>query len=131
MAEARPPYSYEEARALVPSVRSILIQLAVDKRRFDEAVDRLGLLIAPGADGSGPGRLEQQEAEVQQIGEGIKALAAHLEGLGIELRDLEAGLVDIPTVRDGQPAWFCWRLEDPELGYWHTTREGFTSRRPL
>jgi hypothetical protein len=49
----------------------------------------------------------------------------------VVVRDLDAGLIDIPTVREGQPAWLCWRLADPELGYWHTTREGFSTRRPL
>ena len=47
------------------------------------------------------------------------------------VRDLDAGLVDIPTLREGELAWLCWRLSDPELGYWHTTREGFSTRQPL
>lgn len=60
-----------------------------------------------------------------------RALLDHLDGLGVVVRDLDAGLVDIPTVRDGERAWLCWRLADPDLGWWHTTREGFASRRPL
>lgn len=61
----------------------------------------------------------------------LEALLGHLESLGVAVRDLEAGLVDIPTLRDGRRAWLCWRLDDPDLGWWHTTREGFSSRRPL
>ena len=61
----------------------------------------------------------------------LQALLGHLHSLGVVVRDLESGLVDIPTVRDGQRAWLCWRLEDPGLDWWHTTREGFGSRRRL
>ena len=61
----------------------------------------------------------------------LQALLDHLESLGVMVRDLDTGLVDIPTVRDGERAWMCWRLEDPDLGWWHTTREGFASRRRL
>jgi hypothetical protein len=61
----------------------------------------------------------------------LEALLGHLESLGVVVRDLEAGLIDIPTLRDGQRAWLCWRLDDPGLEWWHTTREGFASRRPL
>lgn len=61
----------------------------------------------------------------------LEALLDHLESLGVMVRDLDAGLVDIPTVREGERAWLCWRLEDPDLGWWHTTREGFASRRRL
>jgi hypothetical protein len=61
----------------------------------------------------------------------LEALLGHLGSLGVVVRDLEAGLIDIPTLRDGQRAWLCWRLDDPGLDWWHTTREGFASRRPL
>jgi len=101
----QPSYTADEARALLPQVRSTLLQLAIERRR------------------GGP--------DADEIRAGILALLEHLESLGIVIRDLEAGLVDFPTVRDGEPAWLCWRLSDPDLGFWHTTREGFTSRRPL
>ena len=75
-----------------------------------------------------------QLSMVRRAGEdhgALHALIGHLESLGVEVRDLDAGLVDIPTLRDGERVWLCWRLEDPDLGWWHTTREGFASRRPI
>ena len=94
-------YSVDEARALLPESRSTLLALAVERRRPSDASDD------------------------------VMALLDHLRSLGVMVRDLDAGLVDIPTVRDGEPAWLCWRLSDPELAWWHTTSEGFASRRPL
>ncbi len=102
MSEPEPIYTVDEARALLPQVRGVLLQLAFERRRGEEA-DR-------GA---------------------VMALLQHLESLGVVLRDVDAGLVDFPTLRDGEHAWLCWRLADPDLGFWHTTREGFSSRRPL
>ncbi len=95
-------YTLDQAKGLLPQVRAVLLQLAI----------------------------ERHEASAEQDGH-VQALLEHLESLGVVVRDLDAGLVDIPTVRDGEPAWLCWRLEDPDLGWWHTTREGYTSRRPL
>jgi hypothetical protein len=95
-------YTVEEARALVPQVRGILLQLAVERARGSDA--NAGDLLA---------------------------LLEHLNELGVVLRDVDEGLVDFPTTRDGEPAWLCWRLADPELAFWHTTREGFASRRRL
>lgn len=94
-------YTVDEARRLVPVVRSALLQLAVERRRPEPAV------------------------------EVMRALLEHLDSLGIVVRDLEEGLVDFPTLRGGEQAWLCWKLSDGELGYWHTTREGFASRQPL
>jgi hypothetical protein len=100
-------YTLDEARALVPGIRAVLLQLAIERRRHADAQN------------------------IDAAREAIGALLGHLEEMGVQLRDAESGLVDIPTRRDGEPAWFCWRLADPELAYWHTTREGFASRRRL
>jgi hypothetical protein len=94
-------YTVEEARRLVPAVRSTLLQLAVERRRPEPSADV------------------------------VRALLDHLESLGLVVRDLDEGLVDFPTIRGGEPAWLCWKLTDAELGFWHTTREGFASRQPL
>jgi hypothetical protein len=99
-----PTYTVEEARAVLPQVRAVLLQLAVERQRPHASPDHHA---------------------------GAMALIEHLTSLGIVIRDLEAGLVDFPTIRDGEPAWLCWRLDDPDLAWWHTTREGYASRRPL
>ncbi|HET8587612.1 MAG TPA: DUF2203 domain-containing protein [Candidatus Limnocylindria bacterium] len=96
----RQTYSLDEARALIPEVRAVLLQLAVLLRRGN------------GAAGD------------------VEALLDHLGGMGVQVRDLEMGLVDFPSERDGRPIWLCWRLSDPELDFWHGTDEGYSSRKP-
>ena len=122
-------YSVAEARALVPTVRAILLQLAVERQAADAAHAALHG-HAPGAGGSPPSR-RRLEAETGERRERVRVLLEHLEQLGIVVRDVSSGLVDFPTERDGEPAWLCWRFEDADLAWWHTTREGFASRRPL
>jgi len=125
-----PTYTVEEARALLPLIRGSLLQLAVERRRADDAHDALHHRLR----GDGNGRPEEQarlEAATTELRTRVRDLLDHLESLGVIVRDLEARLVDIPTLRDGEPAWLCWRLADPELGYWHSTTEGFSTRQPL
>jgi hypothetical protein len=126
----QPVYTVEEARALLPQVRATLLQLAIERRRADEAHDAFHHGIAEESPAVG-GRVAGLEARMAAIDDGIRDLLAHLESLGIVVRDLDTGLVDFPTVRAGEPAWLCWRIADPDLSFWHTTREGFASRRPL
>jgi hypothetical protein len=125
----QPVYTVEEARALLPQVRATLLQLAIERRRSDEAHDAFHHGMAE--DAPRGGRVAGLEARMAAIDDGIRDLLAHLESLGIVVRDLDTGLVDFPTLRDGEPAWLCWRIADPDLAFWHTTREGFASRRPL
>jgi hypothetical protein len=125
-----PVYSVTEARALVPQVRAVLLQLAVERHGADRSHAALHhhLGATPAGDRSAQGRLEAETSEHRAR---VEALLDHLASLGIVVRDIEAGLVDFPTIRDGEPAWLCWRLDDVELAWWHTTREGYASRRPL
>jgi hypothetical protein len=125
-----PTYSVEQARALLPLIRGTLLQLAVERRRADEAHEALHRRLRLEGDGR-PAEQARLEATTAELRTRVGDLLDHLESLGIVVRDLEAGLVDIPTVREGEPAWLCWRLADPDLGFWHTTREGFGSRQPL
>lgn len=125
-----PTYTVEEARALLPLIRGSLLQLAVERRRADDAHDALHRRLR----GDGNGRPEEQarlEATTTELRTRVRDLLDHLESLGVVVRDLDEGLVDIPTLRDGESAWLCWRLSDAELGYWHSTREGFSTRKPL
>ncbi len=132
MSSDRPSYTVEEARELLPSIRSVLLQLATERHRYAAAHAAMhDQMRGNGDPAHGGEELRRQGAISTRIQEGMDALIAHLESLGIQLRDLDNGLVDIPTLRDGQPAWFCWRLADRELAFWHTTREGFASRKPL
>jgi hypothetical protein len=125
-----PTYTVEEARALLPMIRGTLLQLAVERRRADDAHDALHHRLRHDGDAAAQeqARLEATSAELRTR---VRDLLDHLESLGVVVRDLDEGLVDIPTLREGELAWLCWRLSDPELGYWHTTREGFSTRQPL
>jgi hypothetical protein len=133
VADERRTYTIEEANALLPEVRAVLLQLAVEKGRLEQVV---ASLTAHGEAGTGNGNashaaeLARSEAEMTGIGGGMRALVEHLESLGIELRDLEQGLVDFPGEREGRPVWLCWRLAEPAVGHWHPIDEGFTSRQP-
>ena len=125
-----PTYSVEQARALIPMIRGTLLQLAVERQRTDDAHDALYHRLA-GDPPSGGAEKAQLESAMGAMRAGIRDLLDHLEALGIIVRDLDEGLVDIPTLRGGERAWLCWRLSDPELEYWHTTSEGFSARQPL
>jgi hypothetical protein len=125
-----PIYTFEEAVALIPRLRSTLIALAVEQRRLDAAHAALhGHLRENGSEGHAA-ETARLEHDVTAIRDGMRALLGGFDELGVALRDLEMGLLDIPTERDGARVWLCWRLSDPELAWWHTPHEGYTSRRP-
>ena len=130
MAPQRPIYSIEQANAMIPQVRAIVLQLAVEQQRLDSAHSEMHRQLSSNGDPEAAIRASRQEADVAQIRDGMRGLVDHLAEMGIELRDMELGLVDFPAMRDGRRVWLCWRLADPSVAFWHGTDEGYATRRP-
>ncbi len=117
-------YSVDEANALLPYLAPTLIELRASSDeavRIKEAMDQ----AAVGNGGSTKGeKWRKKLARVQE-------LIDRLNEWEIELRDLESGLVDLPTEIGGRPAYLCWRLGEPQVAHWHSPDDGFQGRRPL
>jgi hypothetical protein len=123
-------YTIEEANALIPEVRAVLLQLAVEQARLDSAHADMHRRLEGNGDPAALEQASRHEADMAEIADGMRSLEAHLDGLGIQLRDAEMGLVDFPAERDGQRVWLCWRLADPRVEHWHGTDEGYATRKP-
>jgi hypothetical protein len=130
MAAPRRSYTMEEANALMPQVRAVLLQLAVQQRRMDTVHAEMHRLLAADGDPASASEASRLERETTDIAGGMRTLVTLLEELGVQLRDVEMGLVDFPGERDGRPVWLCWRLSDPFVAFWHGTDEGYATRRP-
>jgi hypothetical protein len=62
----------------------------------------------------------------------LRSALVELQEMEIVLRDLERGLVDFPTLRDGREVYLCWvEREEDAIGYWHDLDAGFAGRQPL
>lgn len=120
-------YTLEQATAAMPWVRERLERLREAHALLGDKDAREALSEAtPGNGGGEPG---------QVVSEGFLALRSaliELQQMEVVLRDLERGLVDFPSMRDGREVYLCWvEQEEDEIGYWHDLEAGFAGRQPL
>lgn len=54
-----------------------------------------------------------------------------LHGLGVEVKDVQQGLVDFRGHVADTPAYLCWRSDEPRVAHWHPIEGGFAARRPV
>ena len=59
-----------------------------------------------------------------------KVLAA-FQSLGVEVKDIEEGLVDFRGRVGTEPAYICWKDGESVIGWWHPLEGGFAARRRL
>jgi hypothetical protein len=62
----------------------------------------------------------------------IKDSVAEIHATGVQVKDLDIGLLDFPCVADGETVLLCWKYgEGNSIGHWHGFEEGFAGRKPI
>jgi hypothetical protein len=119
-------YTLAQAEALLPWVADRLAALRSARDDFSDEDARRELTEgAPGNGGGTPGR---------QVGEAYVTLQtglAALEQREIVLRDLDRGLIDFPSFRDGREVYLCWVDGEQGIGFWHELDAGFAGRQEI
>jgi hypothetical protein len=70
-------------------------------------------------------------AEVNRRATELARTLEEIQSLGVVVKDLDSGLVDFPSVREGEDVLLCWRLGEDEVAFWHGYDDGFAGRRPI
>ena len=76
-------------------------------------------------------QLEELTKRQMHLLEAFQSALQQLEALGCQLKDVNTGLVDFYSLRNGEPVLLCWRLGEDRVKFWHTLEEGYAGRRPL
>lgn len=124
-------FTHEEATGLLPELRPRLQNLAAMKRRLD-AVQREFAAIRKYARSNGHGkRARELEKELDVLVHDLNTAIAAIHALGIAVKDLDIGLVDFPSEREGRVVYLCWRMDEPAIVAWHELDGGYQGRQPL
>lgn len=73
----------------------------------------------------------RRRAEREKAVQEAKDTLAEIDSIGVQVKDLEEGLLDFPSVMEGKSVLLCWKLGEPAISHWHTEEEGFAGRKPL
>jgi hypothetical protein len=119
-------YTVDEANAQLPRVGKTVRQIQEARRRLsDDGFDGEFSTLAELTGGAWPGY--EHAAASLEIALGFD----QLEERDVVVRDLERGLIDFPSLIDGEEVYLCWLLGEPTVGHWHALESGFMGRRPL
>jgi hypothetical protein len=131
------PWSAEEANARLPELKEVLPNLRAWVVRLRKVhAERRRLSEFWGKEFEAPDhpdrplrlRLTEEEQELTQL---LEEALERLDQDGIEVKDLDTGLVDFRSVRDGQPIYLCWQRGEASVSFYHTLEGGYRSRQPL
>lgn len=76
-------------------------------------------------------QVELLRERLDDLQEDWRATLKVLNDLGAYVKDPERGLIDFYTWVDGEIAFLCWQLGEPDIHFWHGLEEGYGGRRPI
>ena len=127
-------FTVAEANASLPLVRAIVRDITELASRLRDRKERLARLDEkadiPLSDAHAE-ELEEVYNEVERDRSQLREYVDELTDLGIELKDINTGLIDFPCWKDEREICLCWRYGEQEIAHWHELDAGFAGRQPL
>jgi hypothetical protein len=128
-------FSLEEAQSLLPILESLL-RAAIGGKKIMEEVEaemqtlnhRIFLNGGTHVDVVAVARRKAERAKAEQR---AKDALAEIDSIGVQVKDLEIGLLDFPCEVEGSIVLLCWKMGEDSITHWHSPEEGFAGRKPI
>jgi hypothetical protein len=128
-------FTLDEAQSLLPVLESLL-KRAIEGKQSAEQVES-GLseisrrIYLSGGMRVDLGQVARQRAEMETHLQRVRESIAEIDSIGVQVKDLETGLLDFPCRMDDQVVLLCWRMGEPAIEHWHSVETGFKDRQPI
>lgn len=128
-------FSLQEARSLLPILESLL-RSSIEGKKLIEDVDKELSNLSERIFLTGGAFVEVKKvalrrAERDKAVQRVKDAIAEINAIGVQVKDLDIGLLDFPCKVDEEIILLCWKLGEPSITHWHSTEEGFAGRKPI
>jgi hypothetical protein len=128
-------FTLEEAQSLLPVLESLLKRAIEGKQSAEEVDSSLSDLARriylSGGMRVDVGAVAKQRAEIEAHMQRVRESIAEIDSIGVQVKDLDAGLLDFPCRLDDQVVLLCWRMGETSIEHWHTVDSGFGGRQPV
>jgi hypothetical protein len=128
-------FTLDEAQSLLPVLESLL-RTAIGSKKIMEDVEaemqalghRIFLNGGTHVDVVAVARRKAERAKAEQR---AKDAIAEIDSIGVQVKDLDIGLLDFPCEVEGRVVLLCWKMGEHSITHWHSTEEGFAGRKPI
>ncbi len=128
-------FTVAEAETLLPVLESLL-RSAMEAKALIEEVDGEQQALANRIFVNGGTlvdivKVARRKAEREKALQKAKDAVAEIDATGVQVKDLDIGLLDFPCVVGEEIILLCWKLGEKKLTHWHGMQEGFAGRKPI
>jgi hypothetical protein len=128
-------FTIDEAQSLLPVLESLLKRAIEGKGAAEQVEANLSELsrriFLSGGMRVNLAEVAQQRAEMESHLQRVRESIAEIDSIGVQVKDLDTGLLDFPFRLDEEIVLLCWRMGETAIEHWHTVDAGFQGRQPV
>jgi len=128
-------FTLEQAHQLLPVLRSLIRRAMEAKKQLErtekELQDLRHRILLSGGLWVNVAAMSRRNAERERITQDAKDALAEIHAIGVQVKDLDMGLLDFPCAVDEGIVLLCWKYGEEKIQYWHGQEEGFRGRKPI
>jgi hypothetical protein len=120
-------FTQDEANELLEEIRPLVSSLLAAREQVVRLQPSLEPVLEKALSNGGGLAAGEALSLLHQMRQTIEEINSH----GVLVKDVERGLLDFPSEREGRVVFLCWRHGEKLVAHWHEVDTGFAGRKPL
>jgi hypothetical protein len=128
-------FTLQQAEKVLPDVASAIREAVSRKAKYERLESewqsfsqRVAVLGGVRVD---RGQVMERRNAREEAALALKQAVDRVHEFGCLVKDLDIGLIDFPTLFQGEEVYLCWKLGEAGIRFWHCVDEGFRGRKPI
>ena len=126
-------FTLDEAQSLLPVLESLLRTAIGGKKIMEEVEAEMQALhhriFLNGGTHVDVVPIARRKAERAKAEQRAKDALAEIDSIGVQVKDIDIGLLDFPCEVEGRVVLLCWKMGEQSITHWHSPEEGFAGRK--
>lgn len=120
-------FSLEQANQLLEVITPLVTQMLSARNKILKLQPKLETVLNKAVNNGG----SLISGEALNAFEALKDVIYKIQQYDVFVKDVNSGLIDFPSMRDGEVVFLCWQYGEKQIKYWHELEDGFQGRKPV
>ena len=120
-------FTVAEANAILPEVRLLVERMLAARTEVLHLQPQLWPAVEKAVMNGGSKSISEATRQIIIIQDVLHLLTA----FGIQVKDMNTGLIDFPARFQDRTVLLCWQYDEPSVQFWHDIDDGFAGRKRI
>jgi len=120
-------FTLQEANEVLNAIRPLLDEIQTIRKEILARKPEIWPVVERAAGNGG----SQSASKLVREFERLDAFVHQVQDTGVLFKDINAGLLDFPALKDGREVYLCWQYGEDDIAFWHEVEAGYAGRQSI